>query len=186
MKKTFSNAYRRTHKPIEYASNLISIGRFIFDISTFFVTLPATIYGLKVLSNLTFGTNGPMPLPFRFMIFVTFAAMLGWGLGWCIRQLTRDSSDAKMVFAMFVAAIWAALLVAITDTLSVTGSIFPEYLWFTIIGICIVLWLLTFQLSSQRASVSNDVVEDRASVVFVFALVAVIASLLFYIEKTVN
>lgn len=116
-------------------------------------------------------------LPFRIVLMVIAAALLGWGLGYALNVLSKRDNGATRVICLVLSGTWALLLVGAADGLSDQGDA-SQFLLFTLIGLALMLWLLTFQLRAEARMVSAPVLRDRSAFLLVFTLFTVLGVLL--------
>jgi len=179
-----SRAYKKAAKPTAFLADLWSLAPLAGNIVSFFLAIPLTI-GVAVPSAPVVQFNpAQLSLPFRLLCAVGCAALLGWGLGAFIAHMTKRNSEGRMVAIVVVAMVWGALLVALMDSFSVATANLPEFLVFLLLGMCIVLWLLTFKLKSSASPANQVIMQDRATVIFAFAGTATFAGLFVYLDAS--
>ena len=169
---------KRISEPVNFLANVTAVLSFVFNTLAFLAAIPIYLFGLSGAKGSWIGDIQPLSFPVRLMILVTFAALLGWGLGYSIARLTKQNTSASVVAATIVTCIWALLLVATADGLATTRSGLPEFALFVLIGMGLIIWLLTFQLRAQINFGNTVIVQDRAIMFAWFASVTVAASLL--------
>lgn len=157
---------------------LVNIGQ----ITVALLPLFATILGYDSLKKASEGF-APLSFPLRLMILVACSCGLGAGLGFGIIYLTKKDSYPASVTAYVFSAVSALLLVVIVDALSARSNTLPEVNLFLFVGLALVMSLLTFMFRAGANTVNTAVIEDRATMVAMFAGTAALSGLLVYIWR---
>jgi predicted Abi (CAAX) family protease len=137
-------------------------------IGALLLPIPALLFGYESLES-TAGSSSPLSFPLRLLLLVAIAAVLGWGLGYFIAQITKRNAHGTVVIAAIVSIIWALLLLVVADGLATPRPQLPEFLLFVLVGMALVLWLLVFQLRAERNYGNATMVADRSLLIAIFA-----------------
>lgn len=137
------------------------------------LTLLAYLFGWDGAN--TAGFDLPeIALPFKVVILVVAAALLGSGLGYALNVMSKRDRTETRVVCLLATGIWALMLVGVADGLSSQDDR-AEFLLFVLIGLGLMLWLLTFQLRADARMVSAPVMRDRSQFMFVFTSVVILS-----------
>lgn len=131
--------------------------------------------GSEAIQSTTIDITGA-EFPVRLLLMVIVAVLLGYGLGAACFFMSKRNSDSIAVLLGFLAICWGLLLVTTAHGLadSSSGGLLPEFATFLFIGLCLCMWLLTFQMRSQAGTGTQDTMEHRSAVVLHFTATCIV------------
>lgn len=135
----------------------------------------AAFFGLTLSQTNTNIPHIPIensPFPVRLVVFLAFAAGVGWMTGLLVRLASRFARDLRVIVSIILAILMAGFVAGLADWLVSPRqrTDFPQEFLLALLGAMFAIRCMVENLSAQRSLASRAAVSERSLVPLAFAI----------------